>query len=62
MKLEQIGSVSEKLPEDCVKGPWCQACDFSKTFHYTDYYAGPLRTGYVCGKSESCKNFVQKEV
>ena len=65
-KLEEIGELAETIPEGCQKGPWCKACEFSRTFQYTEYY-GPfgghsLETIYACSKGKSCKNFVQKEI
>lgn len=64
-KLREIGRIEEMVPTDCVKGPWCEACEFVRTFHYNNYYGyncKSLQTIYVCGKGESCKNFVQRKV
>ena len=47
------------------KGPWCKACEFVKEFtHYEYFLTGsiPIATGYVCGKGETCINFVQKKI
>ena len=65
-KLEVVSKLEETIPEGCVKGPWCKACEFAKTIHFNEHY-GPssyntLVTMYVCSKGESCKNFVQKEI
>lgn len=65
-KLDEVSKLEETIPEGCVKGPWCKACEFVRTFHYSGYYspyAGhSLDTIYVCSKGTSCKNFVQKEI
>lgn len=64
-KLEEVTALNESTPENCTKGPWCKACEFVRTFHYFDYL-NPLRHKtdivYVCGKGNSCVNFVQKEL
>lgn len=64
-KLREIGRLEESVPTDCVKGPWCEACEFVRTFHYRKYYGHSnysTNCMYVCGKGESCKNFVQRKV
>lgn len=64
-KFEALGELEEAVPEGCVRGPWCKACEFVKTFHY-DEYVGFCQhktvTVYACGKGKSCSNFVQKEL
>lgn len=51
-------------PEGCKRGPWCKACEFVKTYTYHQY--GSIFSSeiveYQCGKGESCKHFVQKEI
>lgn len=62
-KFDQILEYKKDTPDDCVEGRWCQACEFVRTFHYYDRMAfGHLSTLYICGKAESCPNFVQREV
>ena len=64
LKFEAMGELEESIPEDCVRGPWCESCDFVKTFHYIRHYglgAHDVKTAYVCGKGKSCNNFVQKK-
>ena len=64
-KLREIGRLEEMVPADCVKGPWCEACEFVRMFHYSKYYGYKckgLETIHVCGKGASCKNFVQRKV
>lgn len=62
---KELVKFEETIPEECVKGPWCKACEFVKEFEcyqfdfYGHRYIEPL---YSCGKGESCKNFVQKEM
>jgi hypothetical protein len=64
--LEEASELEETIPEDCVKGPWCKACEFVKTIQYSEPcspYALEVTNGvYVCGKGASCRNFVQKNV
>ena len=68
-KFEVMGELKESEPADCKRGPWCKACEFVKTYHYSEYIPGgymrpgftTLRTAYMCGKGDSCKQFVQKE-
>lgn len=64
MKFDEMSKLQESIPTDCVRGPWCKACEFVKTYHYVDHYGlGRFNTvtAYVCGKGNSCTNFVQKE-
>lgn len=65
-KLDDIARLEETTPEDCKKGPWCVACEFGKVYHYMEHYDFNTNTRicnkiYVCGKGESCKNFIQRE-
>ena len=62
-KFGALGDFPEAVPEDCVRGPWCKACEFVKTYHYSSYYTrhSEMLVAYVCGKGESCKQFVQRE-
>ena len=64
VRLDEITSLNESIPEDCEKGPWCKACEFARTFHYNEYYYPgnfEINVLYACGKGKSCKSFVQKE-
>lgn len=64
--LEETSELEETIPEDCVKGPWCKACEFVKAIHCSEPHSiitfGTMKTMYVCGKGTSCKNFVQQNV
>ena len=67
VKLREISKLEETIPEGCEKGPWCKACEFVRTFHYTrglsiPGYPRSTEVIYTCSKGESCKNFVQKEI
>lgn len=66
VKLDEVSKLEETIPEGCEKGPWCKACEFVRTFHYTEYYGAygghSLETVYACGKGKSCKNFAQKVI
>lgn len=66
-RLDGISRVSDNTPEDCKRGHWCAACEFGKVYHYLESYdfSMGIKTRnqiYVCGKGESCKNFIQKEI
>lgn len=66
MKLREISRLEESIPEGCEKGPWCKACEFCRTFHYTGGISlsgyRSMNVIYTCSKGESCKNFIQKEI
>lgn len=54
----------DNTPKDCTRGPWCRACEFRKCYHvYSDYIIPGceriIEELYVCGKGNSCKNFVE---
>lgn len=59
LKLSTAVTLHESTPEDCKRGKWCEACEFAKEFHYSSGWVN--RTGYFCGKGESCNNFIQKK-
>ena len=54
--LEQKAST----PDGCIPGEYCRACEFVKPYYHHDYYT--LIEGFLCGKGESCSNFIQKKV
>lgn len=58
--LKDIQDMQATIPEDCIPGEYCRACEFVKSYFYHNRHA--LVTGYTCGKGQSCKNFIQKEV
>lgn len=59
-KLDKIQHDIDSTPEDCKRGMYCGACEFSKTYHvFDDNYCRSVI--YVCGKSEACKNFVERK-
>lgn len=63
--LERVSNIEDTIPEDCKKGSWCKACEFARVFHYREdaAYMGYITdTVYVCGKGESCQNFVPKNM
>lgn len=63
-KFEKLGELEETVPEGCVRGPWCKACEFVKTFHHVEYIGFGQHTtvtAYACGRGKSCVNFVQME-
>ena len=64
-KFAALGELEEAVPDGCVRGPWCKACEFVKTFRHVEYVGLCERvnvTAYACGKGKSCTNFVQKEL
>lgn len=65
-RLEAIVEIKESEPPDCKRGPWCKACEFVKIYHYGEYIPGngytTYNNAYMCGKGDSCKHFVQKEI
>ena len=67
-KLDKILLDLNTAPEGCKPGPYCKACEFSKSYSYSysyhndivDYpYLGHHNIIYTCGKAETCKNFVE---
>lgn len=63
--LKNIIAVKETVPEDCIPGEYCRSCEFVKPFRYRNYVYNTYKSniqGYYCGKGESCKNFIQKEI
>lgn len=64
VKFEEASRLEESMPKDCTKGPWCKACEFAKVYFHIEHYGmGSWNTVpyYMCGKGESCSNFVKKE-
>lgn len=63
-KLDEIIKLMESAPTGCAQGPWCKACEFSRSFHYSEYITSGvygLKVIHVCGKNKSCEHFIQKE-
>jgi hypothetical protein len=63
--LDEILHVKDSIPEDCVPGSYCAACEFSKKYYFDiKRYSSVanFKEGYLCNKGKSCKNFVQKEI
>lgn len=61
IKLSEIQQYANTTPTDCIRGEWCKACEFCKSFYVLNYPIYQGNTIYICGKGESCKHFVQKE-
>lgn len=67
--LKKILKEKETLPNDCVPGPYCKACEFVKKYDFDYFVYGGLYShnhhsiisGYYCGKGGVCNNFIQKE-
>lgn len=62
-RLAAMNEVIETVPEDCKPGKYCEGCMFAKQY-IIRYWPRTSRYefGLYCGKSESCKNFIQKGV
>lgn len=63
--FKELGELQGCEPEGCVRGPWCKACEFVKTFYYTEHFGFgnfSTTTAYVCGKGKSCEHFIQKKL
>lgn len=64
--IDTILKVKQSTPDDCIPGPYCKACEFSKEyyFYHGSYLAkyDRVHRGWVCNKANVCKNFTQKEV
>ena len=58
--LKNFIVMRDDIPADCKPGEYCRACEFVKPYQFSNMYG--VTTGYTCGKGQSCKNFVQKEV
>lgn len=66
-RLKAFHAAEDGTPSDCKRGTWCKSCEFRKALHIPRKAIGGFvmsgyDTVYFCGKGESCKNFVQKEV
>jgi hypothetical protein len=63
--VDELTWIKGTIPDDCLPGQLCHACDHARAFHYRDYYDDgyyDLVVRYVCNKGENCKHFIQKEV
>lgn len=65
-RIRRILKLKESMPADCVMGNYCEACSFGKKYYYHQFSLYTQRnttlSGILCGKGESCKNFVQREI
>ena len=69
--LQVLLEIKNSTPEDCTPGPYCKGCDFVKEYHYHNHAYGSYKSsvhyktridGYICGRGNLCKNFVQRKV
>ena len=58
-KLVEYFKLNDATPSDCKRGSWCAACEFAKHIGIRKSF-GYVET-FMCGKADSCQNFVQKE-
>ena len=57
--LEHCKCAISTTPHDCTRGPWCAGCEFVKEVAVS--HGGYISYIHLCGKAESCINFVQKK-
>lgn len=64
--IENALKVQQSIPDDCIPGPYCRACEFSKEYYFRHraFLANYDRvySGWICNKANVCKSFTQKEV
>lgn len=58
-RIKEITELQDKIPESCTPGSYCKSCEFAK--RYTIPNTHDLKYFYVCNKSGSCSEFVQKQ-
>lgn len=58
-RLEEFITREDGTPEDCKRGTWCGACEFSRSYHIGHGY--DRRVFYFCDKGNACPNFVEKK-
>ena len=58
-KLTEYFRLDDATPSDCKRGSWCGACEFGKSIHVAKGFSY-IET-FMCGKANSCNNFVQRE-
>lgn len=58
-QIQEITTLKDKKPEDCIPGSYCKACEFAKEYIYRrGLYENVF---HVCNKGGSCSEFVQKQ-
>lgn len=68
--IERACRLRQSIPDDCVPGSYCKACEFVTTVRYNYYVPRYLSGGghdyrateFICTKGNVCKNFIQKEI
>ena len=58
-KLDDISEYHDSIPDDCIRGQYCEACEFGKIYHTRSALIS--KTFAVCTKGKSCSNFIQKK-
>jgi hypothetical protein len=59
-KLAACNHAISSTPSDCKRGPWCEACGFRKEIRVNRGFV--ISDIVVCGKGDSCVNFIQQEM
>lgn len=62
-RIKEITELQDKIPESCTPGSYCKSCEFAKAYEESSSMYGVTfsKTYYVCNKSGSCSEFVQKQ-
>ena len=58
-KVIDIQNTLDKTPSGCEPGRQCIACEFGKAYYIPTRRRGYGDYIYICGKAESCQNFVK---
>lgn len=58
-RIKEITELQDKIPESCTPGSYCKSCEFARSYHIPNSLS--IRHYYVCNKSGSCSEFVQKQ-
>lgn len=59
LTIEEITKLKDKIPEDCIPGSYCRACEFAKKYRLSKNMFS--ENFYVCAKSGYCSEFIQKK-
>lgn len=55
--IKELTDIKSSMPDRCVAGEYCKVCSFATTYETRGIYG--FRTHYICGKGQSCPDFVQ---
>lgn len=61
--IGELTEIKSSTPEGCKMGDYCRGCVHVKSYvRYASGLYGDVAATYYCGKAETCKNFIQKEI